>query len=67
MNKTYLKPTIEVMHLEVHPLMQNSIQTINGIDGVTPSGTEFTGGEADSRRNNLWDDYDNDFNAWSEY
>jgi hypothetical protein len=49
--------------------MQNSIQTINGIDGVTPSGTEFTGGEADSRRNNPWDNwdsYDNDFNAWGD-
>lgn len=48
MKKTYINPTIEVMKLTT-PLLTNSVTSVDGLDGVTTSETEFTGGEANSR------------------
>jgi hypothetical protein len=49
MKKTYINPTIEVMKLNTTPLLTNSVTSVDGLDGVTTSETEFTGGEANSR------------------
>ena len=49
MKKTYINPTIEVMKLNTTPLMTNSVTSVDGLEGVTTSETEFEGGTADSR------------------
>lgn len=54
--KAYIKPNTEMTLVEVQSLMQNSITTVTGLDGVEKSEDDFGGGAVDSRRNNVWDD-----------
>ena len=56
--KTYIKPRIKVIEVEAESLLDaNSITTVSGVDGITTSDTEFTGGNADARRgSSLWDE-----------
>ena len=61
MKKVYFKPTIKLTTLDMQPLMQNSLKSVEGLDGVTVSDSEFTGGTADSR-SSIWGDEDG--NDW---
>ena len=55
--KAYIKPNTEMTLVEVQSLMQNSIKTVTGLDGVEKSEDDFGGGTVDSRRrNNVWED-----------
>ena len=57
MKKTYMKPGVEVMHIEMLPLMNNSVTSLSGLDGVSTSSEEFTGGTSDSRSaEDLWEE-----------
>lgn len=49
MKKIYMKPGVEVMHIDMLPLMNNSVTTITGLEDVSTSSSEFTGGTTDSR------------------
>ena len=54
--KKYIKPNLEVMNIKVQPLMNNSVTTASGLDGVEMGEGDFTGGAADSRSGSLWDE-----------
>lgn len=54
--KAYIKPNTEMTLVEVQSLMQNSIKTVTGLDGVDKGEGDFQGGVVDSRRHNVWDD-----------
>ncbi|MBQ3631590.1 MAG: hypothetical protein II949_10175 [Prevotella sp.] len=56
--KTYIKPITTETRIEMQHLMQNSITSVTGLDGVETSSESFGGGSADSRRGNVWDDED---------
>lgn len=56
--KAYIKPSIEVTVVEMQPLMDNSITSTAGLNGVTMGEGDFSGGAADSRRGGIWDDED---------
>ena len=57
MNKTYMKPGVEVMHIDMLPLMNNSVTTITGLEDVSTSSSEFPGGSTDSRSaEDLWEE-----------
>jgi len=55
--KTYIKPIVKVIEMEEELLNSNSVGTVSGIDGVSVSTEEYSGGAADSRRGgSLWDE-----------
>ena len=56
--KTYIKPITTETKSEMQHLMQNSITSVTGLDGVETSSESFAGGSVDSRRGNAWDDED---------
>jgi len=59
--KKYIKPNVLIVRVKVEKLLNaNSIQTVQGLDGVTKGGV-FGGGTADSRRNRYWDDEEDEF------
>ena len=49
MKKTYIKPTLEVAYLKVERMLNNSANSVSGLDGVTMSKDEFGGGAADGK------------------
>ena len=54
----YIAPAIEIstIVMESH-LMDNSLTSVSGLDGVSNSNSDFTGGAADVKHSyNVWDD-----------
>lgn len=61
MKKTaYIAPAIVVTDVELHPLMDASINSIGGNSGLE-KGNGSTPGSADSRGGSLWDDEDDEW------
>lgn len=62
MKKTYLKPTVCIVGVNTSALMMNgSLGTPGGLEGVTYSGSAFNNGTVDSRHvNSVWGDDDDD-------
>ena len=56
--KAYIKPVTTETKIELQHLMQNSITTVTGVDGLGKGEGDFTGGAVDSRSGNVWDDED---------
>ena len=57
--KAYMKPTIKMVDMEEEVMTVNSVKTTEGLDDVSTSTTEFSGGESDARQgNSLWDSED---------
>ena len=63
MKKTYIEPSliINTIVIESH-LMQNSVTSLSGLEGVSMGTEDFAGGAADAKAShyNVWDD------DWSE-
>ena len=49
MKRYYIRPEVEALHVDVEPLLTNSVTSIDGLDGVEPGEGDFPGGDADSR------------------
>ena len=57
MKKTYQIPTVKVVTVSVQPLMQASLTSTTGLEGVQTSTEEFNpSNPVDSRGSSLWDD-----------
>ena len=59
--KKYIKPNVLIVRVKVEKLLQYSLKSVGGLDGVTKGEGEFIGGVADSRRNRYWDDEEDEF------
>lgn len=55
--KAYIKPNIEITSVDLQPLLDNSITSVTGLDGVEKGEGDFGGGPVDSRGSrSIWDD-----------
>ncbi len=54
--KTYIKPETEVTVIQFQPMLSNSVTGVSGLDGVTNSDDDFSGGDSDSRGISWGDD-----------
>ena len=55
--KAYMKPIIKMVAMEEEVMVSNSVTLTTGLEDVTTSTDEFSGGAADARQGNgLWDD-----------
>jgi len=53
--KKYVKPNIEVVNIKMQSLLQNSLGSVTGLDGVERGEGDFGGGSSDSR-GSYWED-----------
>jgi hypothetical protein len=60
MKKTYIKPSIELNSIALENMLQNSVNGVTGLDGVTMGNSDFGGGAADGkiRGSRTSDDFD---------
>ncbi len=58
MKKEYKNPTLKVVNVKPATILAGSISGVSGLDGVTKSDSEFSGGEGDARgsRFSSWED-----------
>ena len=56
MKKTYIEPTLLVHKVVACQMICNSINGVTGLDGVTISEENFTGGASDAREATFSDD-----------
>lgn len=54
--KKYIEPKLVIVKLRTQRLLQNSIRSVSGLDGVGKGDGDFGGGKSDSRSNSFWDD-----------
>ena len=53
--KKYIQPNIKIVALRTHSIMA-SVSSVTGLDGVKRGSGDFSGGAADSRNDDWWDD-----------
>jgi hypothetical protein len=53
--KKYVKPNIEVVNIKMQSLLQNSVKSVEGLNGVERGEGDFGGGARDSR-GSYWED-----------
>ncbi len=60
MKKTYKNPTLKVVNVKPAQFIAGSIRSVSGLNGVTKSDSEFSGGDADARgsRFSSWEEQD---------
>ena len=54
--KKYIKPKSFVVIIRTQRLLQNSIRSVDGLDGVGRGEGDYEGGHSDSRSSGFWDD-----------
>ena len=55
--KTYIQPDLTIDMMEEVTLLAESVTGVTGLDDVTVSDKDFTGGDADARGNgSIWDE-----------
>ena len=55
--KTYIQPAFTIDSMEEVTLLAESVKGVDGLEGVTVSDKDFTGGDADARGNSsIWDE-----------
>ena len=57
MKKTYIKPSVEVVCLELENMIANSVTGVSGLDGLSVSNEDFGGGAADAKGRGNADDF----------
>jgi len=60
MKKTYIKPSIELNSIALENMLQYSVNSVRGLDGVSVNKSDFVGGAADGkiRGSRTSDDFD---------